>query len=621
MSGSELDDERLAGSGQVKGSSKRKRQLGSDSDDDVSLDEESDFEPEEYGAAAAKPRKKKPAGRKPLAAAANDGDNDDLVEDEEDAARLAKMSEFDREMLLAERAEQRQQKIQRDQILAAEAAAEQAKAKGAQRRSGREVREETAKKSAIEELKAARQRKAQGRKAHDAEDIDAAGADSDQDDGEQRREGAYYSEEDSEEDGEERGIGGTRWAARDRTEEDEEADEEADFEELKSIQVRRHKLEEWISKPHFETTLPGCMVRVVAGEKKTPDNVPVMLNARPEQRYMVVQVVGVEEVAPGFHKFLEGGQGWKSPYPFGPDGIKTSKWLRVLRGKSERLWPLAQVSNSGFSEDEFASWHRACESVAAGGGHKRQITRGEVAEVHQRLIDADRYVYTAEDVARMLEEKRLKGQGTRNVAIEMARLERQRDAAVERNDEERLLEVQQEITALEATAAVALAVKQGASASMAQLNKKNAEKNFKSAFKSGKDGAAGGGAAAGTLDPFSRRATRTKNYWNTKGQRGEEQGGGDGAAVLTEAELADLAVAEAAAAAVAAAKAEAAEITLVDLSGLDLSLLDLPPKVAPIARKLLGSHSSSAVAASRPGSGGGGATLSLADYKRRYNIA
>ncbi|KAL4518822.1 hypothetical protein Ndes2437B_g00900 [Nannochloris sp. 'desiccata'] len=551
MSGSELDDERLAGSGQVKGSSKRKRQLGSDSDDDVSLDEESDFEPEEYGAAAAKPRKKKPAGRKPLAAAANDGDNDDLVEDEEDAARLAKMSEFD----------------------PAEAAAEQAKAKGAQRRSGREVREETAKKSAIEELKAARQRKAQGRKAHDAEDIDAAGADSDQDDGEQRREGAYYSEEDSEEDGEERGIGGTRWAARDRTEEDEEADEEADFEELKSIQVRRHKLEEWISKPHFETTLPGCMVRVVAGEKKTPDNVPVMLNARPEQRYMVVQVVGVEEVAPGFHKFLEGGQGWKSPYPFGPDGIKTSKWLRVLR------------------------------------------------EVHQRLIDADRYVYTAEDVARMLEEKRLKGQGTRNVAIEMARLERQRDAAVERNDEERLLEVQQEITALEATAAVALAVKQGASASMAQLNKKNAEKNFKSAFKSGKDGAAGGGAAAGTLDPFSRRATRTKNYWNTKGQRGEEQGGGDGAAVLTEAELADLAVAEAAAAAVAAAKAEAAEITLVDLSGLDLSLLDLPPKVAPIARKLLGSHSSSAVAASRPGSGGGGATLSLADYKRRYNIA
>ncbi len=542
-----------------------------------------------------------------------------MVEDEEDAARLAKMSEFDREMLLAERAEQRQQKLQRDQILAAEAAAEKAKAKGAQRRSGREVREETAKKSAIEELKAARQRKAQGKKAHDEEDIDAAGGDDDDDN--QRGGRDYYSDDDSdEEEGEERGgPGGTRWAARDRTEEDEEADEEADFEELKSIQVRRHKLEEWIAKPHFETTLPGCMVRVVAGEKKAPDNAPVMLNSRPEQRYMVVQVVGVEEVAPGYHKYLEGGQGWKSPYPFGPDGIKTSKWLRVKRGKSERLWPLAQVSNSGFTEEEFASWHRACETLA--GSSVRQITRGEVAEIHKRLIDADQYVYTAEDVARMLEEKRLKGQRTKNIAIEMARLERERDAAIERNDEERLLEVQQEIAALEATAAAALAAKLGASASMAQLNKKNADKNFKSAFKGGKDGAGGGGAAAGTLDPFSRRATRTKNYWNTKSQKGGEEGDDGGAAPLTEAELADLAAAEAAAAAAAAAKAEAAEITLVDLSGLDLSLLDLPPQVAPIARKLgirSGNGGSSRVGVVQ--SYGGGQTLSLADYKRRYNI-
>jgi hypothetical protein len=51
MSGSELDDEHVALAGQAKGSSKRKRQLGSDSEDDVSLDEESDFEPEEYAAA------------------------------------------------------------------------------------------------------------------------------------------------------------------------------------------------------------------------------------------------------------------------------------------------------------------------------------------------------------------------------------------------------------------------------------------------------------------------------------------------------------------------------------------------------------------------------------------
>jgi hypothetical protein len=52
MSGSEVDDEHIAVAGQAKGSSKRKRQLGSESEDDVSFDDESDFEPEEYGAAA-----------------------------------------------------------------------------------------------------------------------------------------------------------------------------------------------------------------------------------------------------------------------------------------------------------------------------------------------------------------------------------------------------------------------------------------------------------------------------------------------------------------------------------------------------------------------------------------
>lgn len=49
-----------------------------------------------------------------------------------------------------------------------------------------------------------------------------------------------------------------------------EDEEEASYQEVKSIQVRRHKLEEWIAKPIFERTLPRCMARF-AGNKKTPD--------------------------------------------------------------------------------------------------------------------------------------------------------------------------------------------------------------------------------------------------------------------------------------------------------------------------------------------------------------
>ena len=549
-----------------------------------------------------------------------DINKDDLIIDEEDRQRLAGMTEFARENILFERAEARREEIQRQQLIAAsnaaattDDAAKKTETKAAARRSGREVREETAKKSAIEELKAARQRKSKGGKAHRgaraaAETYD----DDDNDEEEEAGEGSGLEEgEDDDDDLDGGGLGSTRWAPRDLTEEDEEAAEEADFVDLKSIQVRRHKLEEWISKPHFEETMPGCMVRVAAGDRRAADGSVVLDNSgRPERRYILVQVVGVEELPPGTHKYLEGSSGWKSPYPFGPEGVKTSKWLKVLRGNSQRIWPLAQVSNSSINEDDYASWHRACE------GTRRQITRGDVAAVKERLERADTYVFTAEDVAKMLEEKRQRGQGVKNVAMERARLERDRDAAVETGDEVRLAQLQFEIESLGVAAAAAVASRQGGAISMAILNQKNADLNFKTAFNAGKEGAGGAGAATGTLDPFSRRATRTRNYWNTQRQRHDKDGGSGGEEDDDDEKNRGGDEEEAAVVQVKVQEEEA--VTLVDLSELDLSLLDVAPRVAPIARKLLlsgvgvngGSVSSSSTTAHLR-------SVSLAEYRQR----
>lgn len=49
--------------------------------------------------------------------------------------------------------------------------------------------------------------------------------------------------------------------------------------------------------------------------------------------------------APSWLRRRDSGQPWRSPYPFGPHKHKTSKWLRVARGYSERGMPLAQVGN------------------------------------------------------------------------------------------------------------------------------------------------------------------------------------------------------------------------------------------------------------------------------------
>lgn len=537
------------------------------------------------------------------------------------ACRLAAMTELEREMELADRAERRQQEMQRKQLLRAAEGAEEAGAKPrkdrttAARRSGREVREEHAKKSAMEELKAARDRKARGQRAHAAEAVEAAGVTEEDEEGEAP---LGYGEELFSED--ELG-GGARWEPRDDFEEDAEKTMEASYDEVKTIQVRRHRLEEWVAKPFFASVLPGCMVRLSNGPERTADGQVVLgMDGRPVASYVAAQVVGVEEKTPGYHKYMHGGPPWKTPYPFGPSGAKTSLWLKVLRGGVEASWPLAQVSNSGITENEFRSWHNRCEAAKL-----RHITRGEVEEVRDRLMAAENYVYSAADVAQLLEEKRLKGQAPRNVALERARLVRERDAAAEAGEEARAVELDAQ---LELLAAAAAGARRGGGASMAELNRKNADLNFQVALQSGGDGGAGGGAgkkdgggAAGTLDPFSRRVTRPIVYWNTQrdGKKGQGGDGDDGYEEVTR-DAAGMEVDGEDGQREDGPAPSPKPITLVDLSGLDLLLLDSGSRVATLARKLLGngpverSAAAAAAVAGRP-------TITLAQYKQRNGTA
>eukprot|EP00890_Picochlorum_soloecismus_P005067 jgi/Picsp_1/5561/NSC_02920-R1_rna polymerase-associated protein rtf1 homolog len=426
-------------------------------------------------------------------------DLDDESEEEIDHQRLANMTELEREMELAERAERQQQKRQRDELLRAasgrrekkETPPEEKKETTAtvSRKSGREVREESRKKSAIEELKAARQKKSS--ETYLEKKLQ-----------EQEADYEYFSSADEEEDGmlslEDEGIH--------RDFEDEEDEEEASYQEVKSIQVRRHKLEEWIVKPFFERTLPGCMVRLAAGNKKTPDGHNMYgPDGRPVIQYMAAKVSGLIEKDPGYYKYLHGSAPpWKSPYQFGEG--KTSLWLRVTRGDSERIWPLAQVSNSSITEQEFSRYHQLCEQNKIA-----QISRGHVERVKSSLIAAENYVYTAEDVAKLLEEKRNKGGGSRrNAALEKARLERERDAAQQRGEMDVVVDLEREIEEL-----ATLSGKKQKSDALSALNKKNANLNFKTIISSGQVAEGNEKNGEESLDPFRRRVTRPIVYWNT----------------------------------------------------------------------------------------------------------
>jgi RNA polymerase-associated protein RTF1 len=419
-------------------------------------------------------------------------EEDDLMDEE----RLARMTELEREMELAERAERQQQKRQREELLR-----QQDQGKGGPRRSGRELREENKKKSAIEELKAARERKARGEKA----DTRYGEEEEDEEEGEEIQE--LEDLDDLKDDDE---YGGAI---------SEEDEEEASYQEVKGIQVRRYKLEEWFNKPFFEKTLPGCMVRLAAGNKKTPTGETVYdERGRPVAQYMVAKVIGLVEKNPGYYKYLNHSSApWKSPYPFGPKGERTSLWLRVLRGTSEKIWPLAQVSNSSITEQEFFRYHQQCEQSKS-----TQVTRGQVEKVRNRLLAAENYVYTETDVAKLLESKRSKGSSQRNAALEKARLERERDAAIQRGDDELVVELDTQIQELRDR--ISASKKKDY---LAELNKKNANINFKTTMMAEQDGDAPGSTST-QLDPFRRRATRPIVYWNT--------GGGNGGAEETVAE-------------------------------------------------------------------------------------
>lgn len=232
--------------------------------------------------------------------------------------------------------------------------------------------------------------------------------------------------------------------------------------------------------------------------------------------YVCAKVLGLVEREPGYYKYNHTSQPWKSPYPFGKgsdnDGskttTKTSLWLRVVRGGSEKFWPLAQVSNSSITEQEWFHYQQGEADARDKGG--RELTRGDVERAKKRLLEAETYTYSEKDVAELLRGKKTV---VKNFALEKARLERERDAAVQRGEASFAEELDGDIRRLEEES-----FKRRKEDKMAKVNAKNAKKNFQDGLAFREDGMDKGNDE---MDPFRRRATRPMVYWKTKRDDGD----------------------------------------------------------------------------------------------------
>ncbi|KAI9192405.1 hypothetical protein LWI28_022436 [Acer negundo] len=261
------------------------------------------------------------------------------------------------------------------------------------------------------------------------------------------------------------------------------------FDDIKEITIRRSKLGKWFMEPFFEELIVGCFVRVGIGRSKTG---PI---------YRLCLVRNVDATEPDRSYKLE--------------NRTTYKYLNVTWGNesSAARWQMAMISDSAPLEEEFKQWVR---EVERSGG--RMPTKHDILEKKEAIQKINTFVYSAATVKQMLQEKKSASSRPLNIAAEKDRLRRELDAAISRHDEAEVERIKKRLLQLEASREPK--VKDAKAIRLAEMNRKNRVENFKNASEmkpvntSLKAGEAG-------YDPFSRRWTRSINYYVSKPGEGD----------------------------------------------------------------------------------------------------
>jgi RNA polymerase-associated protein RTF1 len=271
---------------------------------------------------------------------AEDGFDEDFYGDADDREKLEAMNEMEREVILAERRENRERAVERAAMrrrLNQEKKAkkrEEAESAMPRQQSTRTQKLQRGKsvskqQSAIEDLK---KRRAQARKDSEDEDEDEPDldesesdddveSDADSEEEDRRRRRRQHSDDDSDD-------GGT-----DRSEDDEEKPHTPiELEDFKMIVVGRHSLEKMVHEPYMEAALTGMFVRVSVGQHEQTGTVT----------YRVCEVIGVVD---GTKRYTLG-------------RTKTVRRLNLKYGSSSKVFCMDVVSSKPPENEEFLRWQK-----------------------------------------------------------------------------------------------------------------------------------------------------------------------------------------------------------------------------------------------------------------------
>lgn len=197
----------------------------------------------------------------------------------------------------------------------------------------------------------------------------------------------------------------------------------------------------------------------------------------------------------------------------------TYKYLNCIWGdeNSAARWQMVRASDQAPTEKEVREMEREVDRC---GG--RKLSKATVAKKREALAKVSSFVYNAATVKQMLQEKKLATTRPSNIALEKDRITKELGVAESKGDIGEVERLQARLRELEEFSVQINKSKDAKALALAEMNRRNRFENFKNAsdVKPVNTDAKAGEAG---YDPFSRRWTRSQNYYKTEAPKVEKE--------------------------------------------------------------------------------------------------
>lgn len=195
---------------------------------------------------------------------------------------------------------------------------------------------------------------------------------------------------------------------------------EADLDDFRLVTIPRRRLERWCDEPYFEKAVMGFYVRLAIGRDQRTQ----------KPCYRLCKIVGIR--AGTQYQFPQTGSTHEKP-------VSTNKWLLLKFGESTKLFKMYAISDSKPTGEDVTLCLNQMKNRRGGANDilsKKEAKR--MRKMQDELVT--NYVYTAEDIEKVISEKKNLSKTISNIAAEKTKAAIAVKAAETQLEEARSLE-------------------------------------------------------------------------------------------------------------------------------------------------------------------------------------